>query len=249
MILVCVCAAFIYIANRPNHKHLLHKKLGPVICIDPGHPSETNSARIMQNGTNELTMNWEVALKLASVLEKRYGVKTVMTKKSRDQFVRNHTRAIIGNESEADLTIHLHCDCGPSRGFTIYYPNRKGKLEGKEGPPPHVIRDSHKAAYELHDGMCAVLLGHLHDRGIKGDDNTRIGRVKGTLTVSAYSEVPTLTVEMVFLSSRHDAVFIKSEAGQEMMAQALAKGIANFLTTLGYKTEKGKFLNEPPIRR
>lgn len=200
-----------------------------MICIDPGHPSETNSARVMQHGTNELTMNWQVALRLEKILKEKYRINVVMTKQNRDQFVRNRERAFIANRAHAALTIHLHCDCGPNHGFTVYYPNHKGKSEGHEGPSDKIIEASRHAAYALHDGMTQVLKGCLKNRGVRGEDKTKYGRKKGALTVSAYSEVPTLTIEMVFLSNSYDAAFIKSEAGQQSMARALANGIMEFL--------------------
>jgi N-acetylmuramoyl-L-alanine amidase len=73
------------------------------------------------------------------------------------------------------------------------------------------------------------LKGTLHDRGIKGDDKTYFGSRTGVLTTSAHSKIPTLTVEMAFLSNKRDAGFIKTERGQQQMAEALAKGIMKFL--------------------
>ena len=147
-----------------------------------------------------------------------------MTKKSRDEFVRNHIRAIIANDAEADLAVHLHCDAGPGRGFTIYFPNRQGTIEGKTGPAPEIIDMSRRAAWLLHSGMAGPLSGYVHDRGIRGDSDTKIGRSAGTLCVSAFSEVPTVTVEMVFLTNRHDAEFIESQHGQQRMTGCACGG-------------------------
>lgn len=36
----------------------------PVICIDPGHPSEVNSGRTVQNGATEVNIDWLVGGKL-----------------------------------------------------------------------------------------------------------------------------------------------------------------------------------------
>ena len=222
-------------------RHKPHAKTCPVVCIDPGHPSETNSARHWVHGTNELEMNWRMANRLRDAL-KTQGIEVVLTKKSRDEFVRNRLRALVANNAQADLTVHLHCDAGPGRGYTIYFPNRQGTLEGKTGPSDAIIDESRRAAWLLHAGMVSRLQSLIHDRGIKGDSMTKIGRSRGTLTVSAFSEVPTVTVEMVFLTNRRDAEFIKSQHGQARMTDALAAGVRNYLLADGFRCKDGKLI-------
>lgn len=200
-----------------------------VVCIDPGHPSETNSGRVIQNGVSELEINWAVALKLETILKRDSRIAVIKTRESMDEFTRNRDRAIIGNSAGAALNIHLHCDAGPSRGFTTYYPDREGKSLEKRGPSRDVIESSEAAAWIIHSEMAMELNGLLRDRGIKGESHTRIGRINGALTTSIWSEIPTVTVEMVFLSNRSDAAFIKTEEGQWKMAQALARGIKAFI--------------------
>jgi N-acetylmuramoyl-L-alanine amidase len=231
LFLILICGGWFGLHIRGG-KARHHKPTPPpqvVVCIDPGHPSESNSARTVQNGTTELRMNWEVALKLRDVLGKDKRIKPILTRSSMNQFMRNRKRALIANDAHAAIAIHLHCDTGGSNGFTIYYPDRIGGSEGLYGPVSSVIRGSHEAALALHTGMLRTLHGSLKDRGIKGDSRTRIGRMIGGLTVGIWSKVPCLTVEMVFLSNSHDAAFIKSKAGQEKMAEALAAGIKGFI--------------------
>lgn len=216
-----------------------HVKTRPVVCIDPGHPSETNSARHVENGTTELHMNWEMAQNVAAALARK-GVEIVITKKTCDEFMPNHVRAMIANECGADLALHLHCDAGPGKGYTVYFPNKQGTIDGKTGPSPEVIDSSCHAAYTMHSGMVGVLQGWLHDRGVKGDSYTKIGRAKGTLTTSAFSEVPTLTVEMCFLTNRQDADFIESQGGQRLLTDALVTGVVKYLLANGYEEREGK---------
>lgn len=240
-LIVCACSVVVWRQFAGLRKHHHARKTHPIVCIDPGHPSETNSARHPENGTTELEMNWEMAQRLATTLQER-GIDTVLTKKTCDDFIRNRVRAFIANDCGADLALHLHCDAGPGRGYTVYFPNKQGTIEGKTGPTQDVIDSSRSAAYLLHDGMAGPLKGWLHDRGIKGDSMTKIGRAKGTLTTSAFSEVPTLTVEMCFLTNRHDAEFIKSQHGQQRMADALSAGVVKYLLTMGYVDRDGKLV-------
>ncbi len=206
------------------------KQQRTIIAIDPGHPSEVASGRNVQNGTNETFVAWAVALKLKSLLEAR-GYKVVLTKSSEDELVPNKQRALIANHARADLMVRLHCDASVERGYAIYYPDREGKAkDGTVGPSKRVIEASSRAATSIHTGMKEVLEGRLNDNGIRTDYQTKVGREQGgALTGSIFSEVPVVTIEMVVLSDASDAEFIKSEAGQKQMAEAIAGGITRFV--------------------
>jgi N-acetylmuramoyl-L-alanine amidase len=200
----------------------------PVIAIDPGHPSETSSGTEVQNGTTEVHVAWQVALKLEQQLRER-GYSVVMTKSSEMQTVRNAERAEIGNRARAALMVRLHCDASSDSGFALYYPDRQGTAEGKTGPSLDVIRWSAAAAESLYAGMAPLLAGRLKDGGVRGDSKTLVGSRQGALTGSIFSEIPVVLIEMVTLSNARDAEFIKGETGQALMARAIADGVARLI--------------------
>ncbi len=199
-----------------------------VVCIDPGHPSEVNSGYTVQNGLTETHIDWLVALRLRQLLT-RDGIKVVMTRSQERRLVTNRKRAEIANQAHAKLLIRLHCDASPGSGYALYYPDRKGKAQGVAGPSDRVILESKQAAELLHVGVSSSLQSKLKDCGIKGDSSTLIGSRQGALTGSIFSSVPVVTIEMVVLSNKSDARFIGARAGQEAMAEALAKGVHEFL--------------------
>jgi len=195
-----------------------------VVCIDPGHPSET-SAGAHDRGLSENRLNWQVAVRLADVLRKA-GVRFVMTKTSENQYVTNRRRAEIANAAGAALFLRLHCDDGAGRGYTFYYPDRQGHKDGVTGPPARVLQTSRLAAYTVNAAMQPVLNGSLQNNPIKTDAATFVGgKQGGVLTGSIFSKVPTALIEMCFINQKSDAQFIASVSGQEKMAQALAVGI------------------------
>lgn len=199
----------------------------PIIAIDPGHPSEVSSGAQVQNGTTEVHSAWVVALRLEQLLRAR-GYRVVLTKQSEMQMVRNVERAETGNRARAALMVRLHCDASSDSGYAIYYPDRQGTAEGRTGPTPDVMRWSAAAAESLHAGMAPLLKGRLKDGGVRGESRTLVGSRQGALTGSIHSDVPVVLVEMVTLSNARDAAFIKSEGGRDLMARAIADGIARF---------------------
>jgi N-acetylmuramoyl-L-alanine amidase len=198
---------------------------GFVVCLDPGHTSETSQGTASRDGRlTERHVNWVVGLRLKALLEAA-GVTVVLTKTGEGQVVANRRRAEIANAAHADLLLRLHCDSGEQSGLATYYPDRQGRRFGITGPAPAVIAASRRAALIFHPAVIAALGGSERDAGIKGDSQTAIGGKQGALTGSIFSHVPALTVEMCVLTNAHDYRFIRTPAGQEAMAHALLAGV------------------------
>jgi N-acetylmuramoyl-L-alanine amidase len=200
-----------------------------VVCIDPGHPSETSAGTVSRDGTlTERHVDWVVALRLRDLLEQS-GYRVVLTKSSEQEMVKNRTRAEIANDAHAVLFLRLHCDSAPTSGLAIYYPDRQGRVHGAVGPSEQVIRDSRAAAEAMHAAVIGALAGRLRDRGVHGESATLIGARQGALTGSIYARVPTVTVEMVVLDNAHDFALARTEAGQALLARALFAGVAAYV--------------------
>ncbi len=198
---------------------------GFVVCLDPGHASETSQGTVSRDGKlTELHVNWIVAQRLTALLEAE-GAMVVPTKTRESQIVTNRHRAEIANAAHANLLLRLHCDSGEQSGLATYYPDRQGKRFGITGPSATVIKASLIAASIFQPAVIEALHGALRDAGIKGDSQTAIGGKQGALTGSIFSHVPALTVEMCVLTNAHDYHFIRTTAGQQQMAEALLAGV------------------------
>ena len=160
-------------------------------------------------------INWQVALKLKEYL-RQAGATVVLTKSKEGESVKNKRRAEIANKVKASLMIRLHCDSGSASGFAVYYPDRKGMVQGVTGPCASVIAASKRAAKAIYPAMQAALKGSLEGRGVQGDSKTFIGGKQGALTGSIFSTVPIVTVEMVVLGKASDEKFIRADAGQKL---------------------------------
>lgn len=205
----------------------------PLVCVDPGHPSET-SAGANSHGLSENRLNWQVALALKPMLEAR-GIRCVLTKNSENQYVTNRRRAEIANGANqyrqpAQLFIRLHCDVGSNRGYTWYYPDRAGSKGGVTGPKPDIQRESGRAARILNEAMKPVLRPYLKSNPVLTDASTYVGgKQGGVLTGSIFAKVPTALLEMCYINQKSDAQFIASSQGRQLMAKALATGIESYL--------------------
>ena len=116
----------------------------------------------------------------------------------------------------------------------MFYPDRVGVFDfnddpenGFQGPSQAVMDASLQLAGAMYAGMKEGLSG-LYDGAVLGDSRSLVGSQQGALTVSIFSNIPTVLVEMAVLSDPEQARFIGSEAGQERMAQSIAAGILRY---------------------
>ena len=216
----------LFAALAPAHAQGNAKPLaGFVICVDPGHASETSQGtESRDHRLTELHVNWIVAQRLEALL-KTNGATVVPTKSYEGQVVTNRRRAEIANAAHARLFLRLHCDSGQQSGLATYYPDRQGTRFGVTGPSRAVMAGSRRAAEMFQPAVIAALHGSLRDAGIKGDSQTGVGSKQGALTGSIFSHVPALTVEMCVLTNAHDYNFIRTETGKDQMAHALLAGV------------------------
>ena len=190
---------------------------GFVVCLDPGHSSETSQGtESRDHKLTELHVNWIVGQRLKALLEGE-GATVILTKTHEPQVVTNRRRAEIANAAHAGLFLRLHCDSGEQSGLATYYPDRAGTRFGVTGPSAAVIAASRRAALIFHPAVITALAGSERDAGIKGDSQTAIGGKQGALTGSIFSRVPALTVEMCVLTNGHDYRFIRTPAGAETL--------------------------------
>lgn len=202
---------------------LLAALSAPLICIDPGHPSENGNGTRGKTLT-EIRVCWKVSKALEAEL-KHAGYRVVLTKGSEKEKVSNRRRAEIANSNKAALFVRLHCDAGTGSGFATYYPDRVGKVGRVSGPAKDVIAASATLARVFHAGAVKSLNGGLRDAGLHADTATLIGGRQGALTGSIYAQVPVLLVEMAVLQNPKDEAFFLAPDGYEKMARALAAGV------------------------
>lgn len=200
----------------------------PIVCIDPGHPSEVGAGTTGKK-ISELHAVWIVAKALETRLKKA-GYQVVLTKSKENELVTNKHRAEIANNSHANLMVRLHCDAEGSSGFGVYYPDQSATVQGHSGPTPEVLQHSAAIAKIFYAEMKEKLEGKHPARGLMTDRQTAIGAKQGALTGSIFSNVPVVLVEMAVLTNARDDKFMASRKGQTLLTEALFAAIARCLS-------------------
>jgi N-acetylmuramoyl-L-alanine amidase len=203
-----------------------------VVCIDPGHqahtdvklepigpgsktekPRATGGATGVSSGVPE----YEIALQVSTNLKRRLeaaGVRVVMTRTTNDVSLPNSARAAIANKARANLFVRIHggvsTDSADS-GVSTLYP----ALNQWTHP---IIGESRAAARGIERALCeatsATEQGAKTEAGLAGFN---------------WSKVPSVIVEVGYLSNPVEDRLLASPGYQDRVAQGIADGVMAYL--------------------
>jgi len=225
------------------------------VVIDAGHGGVDPGTMSPRTGVREKDITLSVARKLAAELERRDGIKPLLTR-DRDVFVEVMERPSLAVEWEADLFISIHVDAQPggrssARGFTTYHLGQartddalavarreNAVIELEEGAePPNlqqleiILATVDRDAYRRESRLLA---GHIQN-GLRGavDSQDRGARQGPYYVLMTPGLLPAVLVELGYITNRADEAQLKDPARQDRIARALADTIENFLEDTG----------------
>jgi N-acetylmuramoyl-L-alanine amidase len=173
--------------------------LGKTIVLDPGHGGVDTGACGKQN-TREKDINLEVALKLKTLLELA-GAEVLLTRNT-DIFISLYERCYFANYHKADLFISIHTNSHPDpsvRGIEIFHYNGQ--------------QNSQKIAQK-------VLNRITKSTGFKPL------QVKANrFVVIRETQMPSILVELGFISNYQEETIIKSSDFKEKAALGILQGL------------------------
>jgi N-acetylmuramoyl-L-alanine amidase len=173
-----------------------------LVMVDPGHGGKDPGA-IGLGGLREVDVILPIAQQVASLLEQQ-GIQAVMTRTS-DYFVDLAPRVVMAERMNADLFVSIHANSiGPNRpdisGLETYYYSNGQRL-----------------AQTIHSSILQNL--DIKDRGIR----------RARFYVIRKTSMPSVLVEVGFVTGREDAAKLSTPAYRSQMAQAIARGILQYI--------------------
>ncbi|MCG6133242.1 MAG: N-acetylmuramoyl-L-alanine amidase [Nostoc sp. LLA-1] len=169
-----------------------------VVMIDPGHGGRDPGA-IGIGGLQEKAVVLSVSKKVAEILQKN-GVQAVMTRDS-DYFVSLPGRVNLAKQANADLFVSIHANA-----ISMSRPDVNG-LE------TYYFQSGQSLAQSIHRSILQNVT--IRDRGVR----------RARFYVLRQSAMPSVLVELGFVTGREDAARLRTTAHQNQMAEAIAKGI------------------------
>ena len=225
----------------------------PVVAIDAGHGGIDPGA-IGVSGLFEKTVTLSVALLLRDILEATGEYEVFLTRDD-DTFLRLRERVQLAREADADLFISLHADSteGDSiiRGASVYtLSDRASDQEAAMLAARENRADAlGQIALDPDDDMMAEILIDLSQRLTQNESNllaelmvehlgeatrllpNRAHRVAGFAVLKA-PDVPSVLVEMGYLSNAEDEALLASEAHQQAIAESIADAVESYFAWL-----------------
>lgn len=218
-----------------------------VVVIDPGHGG-TDPGAIGHNGYREKIVVFSISKELENILKSR-GYKTYMTRND-DTFIKLSKRTEFANDKKADIFVSIHANAVPAanapnvHGIECYFlsPSRSERAKkaaaqensadmsdmnmyGKDSYlnllNHHNILASNKLAIDLQRGMLGILNKKYND--IK-DGGVR----EGPFWVLVGAQMPSVLVEVGFISHPKEAERLVSNDYIKMMARGLADGVERY---------------------
>ncbi len=243
------------LATRTEKPKLFTKQTLPtkqdtiVIAVDPGHGGIDPGA-IGKQGTEEKNVVLAVGKKLAQLINQQPGYTAVLTR-STDKYLKLRQRIEIAREYQADLFISLHADALPDNqtayGSSVYMLSQSGAsseaaqwLAQKENAADLIGGVS---LSDKDDLLASVLLdlsqeGTLEASALIGQEILKaldtVGKVhfkklqRAAFMVLRSPDIPSVLVEMAFLSTPSEERKLNDSNYQNQLAHALLQGIQHY---------------------
>ncbi len=220
------------------------------VVIDPGHGGKDPGA-VGPRGLQEKDITLQVGKKLGKILKKEHGMNVVYTRK-KDVFVPLNSRTHIANSHKADLFISVHVNSSRkrnTRGIETYFLNwtndreamrvaaRENKISVKkmkkiQNETQFILADlarknkneeSMRLAHSVQNSMITTLnkqYGKIENLGVK----------YALFYVLVGAQMPSILVEVSFISNKVEEKRLSTEAYKNKIAEAIAGGINAYIS-------------------
>jgi N-acetylmuramoyl-L-alanine amidase len=263
-IFVFLCS-FIFLMNVSSI--LAQKKY--VIVIDAGHGGKDPGN--LGNGYKEKDIALKVALIVGKKLSKQTDIKILYTR-SKDVFIDLWKRGDVANQAKADLFISIHCDSHTSNAFgagtfVLGLRGNKKNLEiAKRENAVILLEDNYQDKYKGFDPNSAesvIGLSLLQEENL--DKSLAIASLirnnfafklkrndrkvkQDNFQVLRETIMPSVLVELGFLTNKEEGRYLNSKKGQDQMGNAIVEAVLNYLGNLKLNTVTNSVIESKELK-
>ncbi|MDX8394896.1 MAG: N-acetylmuramoyl-L-alanine amidase [Mariprofundaceae bacterium] len=250
-------------SKQPKTVKSMRNRKEIVIAIDAGHGGEDPGA-IGKYGLQEKIVTLGIAKKLANAINAKPGMRAILTRKG-DYYVPLKHRIRRARKIRADLMISIHADAVKDRrvkGGSVYTLSERGATQDKVAAALAAKENSADAVggflpNDVGDPMVNMILGDMAKRDslnsaylfaetiLKGMNH--VGPIKynapkrARFVVLGALEIPSVLVEVDFISNPKRERLLKSKKYQMKLANALLAASTKFLKRQGRLGKKAEY--------
>jgi len=241
------------------------------VVLDAGHGGKDSGTHGFN--INEKDVVLDVALKVGDLLKKYDDIEVIYTRKT-DEFIGLNERAIIGNRAKADLFLSIHCNgvgssaAAGSETFVLGLHRNKDNLElamkenqvikleenyeekydgfNPESPESYI---GFSLMQEEYLDQSILLADYIQNNFTKNLSRKNRGVKQAGFLVLRETYMPSVLVELGFLTNKNENSFLKSSKGKSHLAQQISQAIVNYKNALEKNSSVNVGLNKVDVTK
>lgn len=223
------------------------------VVIDPGHGGRDPGA--MGSSSKEKDIVLSVGRQLGDLIKKNHPDVNVMYTRSEDKFVALDKRAEIANKAKADLFISIHCNALDRKRkspqgvetFVLGLHRSKDNLEVAKAENSVIMyEDDYSTKYEgfnpnepesyiifefmanVHLDQSVYLASLVHNQLVNSSKRVNRNVRQAGFLVLREVAMPSILIELGYISNSSDEKYLKSSSGQTSMANSIYQGFKEY---------------------
>jgi N-acetylmuramoyl-L-alanine amidase len=255
-------------------RHSLLENASFIVVLDAGHGgSDPGNLGTGRYKTTEKNISLDVTLQVGKYINEHFpGVKVVYTRNG-DTFPTLKERCNIANNADADLFISIHCNANAKESpngvetFVMGLHKSQESLESamRENNSIFLEKD-HEADYSGFDPKnpdTYIILSMRENaymeksidiaKNIQDQFRSRVGRKdrgvkQAGFYVISYTNMPSILVELGFLTNKDEEDFLQSKDGKTYMASAIFRAFKDYMIKNKPDTKPLANIKDPEIK-
>ncbi|MDR2223870.1 MAG: N-acetylmuramoyl-L-alanine amidase [Flavobacteriaceae bacterium] len=220
------------------------------VVLDPGHGGKDTGTNHLKNVEKDIVL--AVALEVGKILEKQSDIEVFFTR-NKDVFVEVRDRSVLANNANGNVFVSIHCNgvnaevASGTETYVMGISKNKNNLEvAKKENSVIMMEDNYKTKYsgfnanapESIIGLTLIqedyiqqsidLASRIQDGFTYDLKRKNRGVKQGPFWVLHGAFMPSILIELGFVSNKEEGSYLTSSNGQKELAQSIAKGIISY---------------------
>jgi len=238
-----------FVSNSQNDKF--------IVVLDAGHGG--NDPGNIGNGYREKNIALKVVQEIQAELQKVDGIKVILTR-DKDILINLWKRGEIANKAKANLFVSIHCDSHTSNAYGAgtfvlgLHANKRNFEVAKRENAVISLEENFKERYEGFDpnseesvlGLTLLqeenldksfsLAADIQQNFSQSLKRKNRGVKQAGFVVLHQTYMPSVLIELGFLTNKNEGKFLNSKIGQQKMAKEIARSIKKYYRQLKANT-------------
>ncbi|MDR0228669.1 MAG: N-acetylmuramoyl-L-alanine amidase [Flavobacteriaceae bacterium] len=220
------------------------------VVLDPGHGGKDTGTNHLKNVEKDIVL--AVALEVGKILEKQSDIEVFFTR-NKDVFVEVRDRSVLANNAGGNVFVSIHCNgvnteaASGTETYVMGISKNKNNLDvAKKENSVIMMEDNYKTKYagfnanapESIIGLTLIqedyiqqsidLASRIQDGFTYDLKRKNRGVKQGPFWVLHGAFMPSILIELGFVSNKEEGSYLTSSSGQKELAQSIAKGIISY---------------------